>query len=168
MTHMREMIDFSQQNGDVAPSEGLERFLEQVQMNQMMQMNGGMQSAFAATQPGMRTPSLGNQVNFFASPQNLNLQLPNNMNSPHMRPGQSPAMQASGSMMGMGPQPMVAQLSQQGSASATASSNTSPNVSSKKRRASAVKVEGDEANGAKANPKATPKGGSKRQKNAGS
>ncbi|KAB8346064.1 hypothetical protein FH972_023116 [Carpinus fangiana] len=175
MNHMPAIFQFAQSNPELGPYEAMERCVEAsmaaAQANQQMQMNpaNGVMQQFSQMQGGMRTPGLSNQGFNFASPQNQNMQLGNNMNSPMMRPGQSPAMHGSGAMAAPGSQSMVAQPSQQGSTSATASSNASPNVSNKKRRASAVKVEGDEVNGAgKNNPKATPKIGGKRQKNAGS
>lgn len=110
----------------------------------------------------------------FLSPamQNLNLPLnPAAMNgSPHLQGGMqhtpSPAqvhMQAPG---------MVAQRSQQGNtvngASAAASANTSPNATNKRRRASAVKVEGDEGGGVQPKVKQSPRvGGNKRIKGQG-
>ena len=70
---------------------------------------------------------------------------------------------------------MAAQLSQQGtnaSGSQGTSANTSPNVTNKRRRASAVKVEGDDGGGMEVNGvggqkvKASPRVGGKRQKGA--
>ena len=87
-----------------------------------------------------------NAMNHFGGPtMNGNLGLPgpgNAMASPSMRggsPGGHPNMHPGMPMA----QPMMAQHSQQGnSSSATASSSASPNTSGKKRRASAVKMEG--------------------------
>lgn len=75
---------------------------------------------------------------------------------------------------------MVPQQSQQGTSSAAPSTNTSPNVTNKRRRQSAVKIEGDEAGtgigevngvggGGAAQPKvkASPRVGGKKQKGAG-
>jgi hypothetical protein len=131
--------------------------------------NANMQSM---QPPGMRTPGLngpqgGNQ---FASPAQINLNLPagrmGNMVSPRMaQDGNQGGMMAAP----MAP-PMVAQRSQQGNtSSATASTNASPNTASKRRRASTIKAEQGQDDGdlnglQQPKVKPSPKVGGKRQK----
>jgi hypothetical protein len=92
------------------------------------------------------------------SPSTVHLGLPENVI------GGSPAQ---GNMQAPG---MALQQSQQGTSSSGPSANTSPNVSSKRRRAS-VKTETDDAaqaNGVQSKVKPSPRMGGKRQKgNAG-
>jgi len=153
---MRDLIDFSQENEHLNPQEALQQLVEsyqtwpqqpqqqqqqqplQQQLPQHLNLPTHMMAGVPGVPPpgsGMRTPGIGGLQ--FASPAHANLALPmNNMASPHMRgsPAQQPQMQA--------PTQMVAQLSQQGhSSSATGSSSASPNVTNKRRRASAIKQE---------------------------
>ena len=119
--------------------------------------------------PGVRTPSgtgpPGAASNHpYMSPAMANLGLPNAINgSPHL-------MQQNHTPSPAGGHTMVSQHSQQGTnSSVTASTNTSPNVTNKRRR-STVKVDGDEGgadvNGAPAGKvKQSPRvGGNKRVK----
>ena len=134
---------------------------------------------------GQRTPGL-NGPNHFASPASAaHLNLPTNATSASPATlNMSPAMQnhVLQNHVSQQPQPpssvgMVAQQSQQGTntsvgtGSQGTSANTSPNVTNKRRRASAVKVEGDdggggvlEVNGTGPKVKASPRVGVKRQK----
>jgi hypothetical protein len=119
---------------------------------------------------GQRTPGL-NGPNQFASPGLAHLGLPAGQGSPHLSgPGHTPSP-AHNHMAG--PVAMVHQQSQQGSnlsGSQVTSANTSPNVTNKRRRASAVKVENDDGGGAELNGtgankvKPSPRIGGKRQK----
>jgi hypothetical protein len=166
---MRDLFEYSQQNPGIPPNQALTNLVDTftVQNQQQALPNNNQQSS------GMRTP-LGmpmNQAQGFnpnfpnlpigASPSPAHLALPG---SPHVGHTPSPAqnhIQAPG---------LVAQHSQQGSNNSGTSANTSPNVSSKRRRPS-VKTEGDdgggggEVNGTGATKvKASPRAGGKRQK----
>ena len=189
---MGDLFDFTHQNGYLSGDYAIQQYLEQAQNEQNQQNGNGNGTPQFSMPPGATLNGLqGHPVsalrNAAVNPQNMHspsgghLSLPGGpghpMASPYMRNGGSP-----GNPMGMpmgGAMQMVAQHSQQGnSSSATASSSASPNASGKKRRASAVKLEGnsEEAgggphiNGITSNPdpqgrnKSTPKMG-KRQKN---
>ena len=115
--------------------------------------------------PGQRTPGM-NGPNQFASPAMNHLGLPQ-QGSPHIG---GPAHTPSPAHMNQGGIAMVHQMSQGNSnlsGSQGPSTNTSPNVTTKRRRASQVKLEDDnasqEVNGAnKVRP--SPRIGGKRQK----
>lgn len=187
---MRDLIDYAQENEHLQPREALQQLVDsyqmlpqqqqqhhqqqlQLQLQQQFSQHVNLQPHMMNNMPvapppgsGMRTPGLGGPQ--FASPAHANLALPmNNMASPHMRgsPAQPPHMQAQGVQM-------VQQQSQQGhTSSATGSSSASPNVTNKRRRASAIKQEGngedaipDLIAAPKAKVKASPRVGGKRQK----
>jgi hypothetical protein len=158
-------------------------------MNMNMNMNMNMQMQMQAMQqsqsqnphlqpgqnipPGQRTPGLNNP-NVFASPASGHLALPGNQNSPHLSGGGAGHTPSPAQTHLAGPVAMVAQQSQTGtnaSGSQGTSANTSPNVTNKRRRASAVKIEsedgGVEVNGTGGGNKvkASPRVG-KRQKGA--
>ena len=142
---------------------------QQQQQPQQQQGNPQIKLPTANGVPmGARTPSMGNMQmpNQYSSPSVSNLSLPmqNGMpgglnGSPHIsnNPGLTApnmAMKASNShtpsphQSNMAAPPMMPQLSQQGTNSSAASANTSPHVSSKRRRSQAgVKIEGDEGGG---------------------
>lgn len=130
---------------------------QQQLLQQGMQPQGGMP-------PGSRTPSgqPGGPAHQFMSPAMANQLLPNAAlnGSPHLMQHSHTPSPAS--------HPMTNQLSQQGS-SATASVNTSPNVTNNKRRRSTAKVEVDDGGGPEVNGgpkiKQSPRvGGNKRVK----
>lgn len=120
-----------------------------------------------ALQPGpnARAPSMGGP-NQFASPGMAHLNLPGGVQgSPHLSGSAhpSPGQSNLSGPPGMGPQ---GQMPQQ-----VASASASPNVSNKRRRASTVKMEGEDAGGevngtapGPAKVKASPRVGGKRQK----
>jgi hypothetical protein len=163
---MHNLFQYSQSNPHLTPAAALHQLVATYQQPQSgniglpIGMNPGQQP------PGTRTPGLQNAGNHFASPATGHLNLPG---SPHIGVGgtqhtPSPAqhhMQAPG---------LAAQHSQQGTNSSQGTSaNTSPNVTNKRRRASAVKAEGDDhtgeqVNGTSAKVKASPRPGGKRQK----
>ncbi|RMZ77615.1 hypothetical protein DV737_g4298, partial [Chaetothyriales sp. CBS 132003] len=144
MNSMSPLIDYCNSHNGIGPREGMIRIAqEQAQniahanqalrlQNQIARQANG-QIAFV---PGMAM----NGPNQFASPAAVHLGLPQAQGSPHHpssvhtpSPGQNPA----------GGVPMVPQMSAQGSLSGSqgASTNTSPNVSNKRRRASQIKAE---------------------------
>lgn len=166
---MQTLFNFSHQNPNLSPAEALSALVQSFQMNSM-----GMQQAHLNPQmqqhPGQRTPGMNGPPQF-ASPAVGHLGLPGAQGSPHIG---GPAHTPSPAQTHLaGPVAMAAQLSQQGtnaSGSQGTSANTSPNVTNKRRRASAVKVEGDEGGGMEVNGgggqkvKASPRVGGKRQK----
>ena len=169
---MQPLMEYYHTHSDLAPREALTRLNTEHQQNfaqanharlqnQMArQVNG--QIAFPNNMgPGMNVP------NQFASPAMAHLGLPQGQGSPHLggpvhtpSPAQNP---------GVGGVPMMHQMSAQGSnlsGSQGPSTNTSPNVSNKRRRPSAIKLEEENAsqenNAGKVRP--SPKVSGKRQK----
>ena len=189
---MQNLFLYSQQNPQLSPSDALLQLVASFQSGPQQQANLNMQqhSLNAAFQPtsGQRTPGLnGPMTNHFASPAAAHLNLPNNTasGSPATLHNMSPAMQNHALIPNHNQVPgppqaptsvgMMAQPSHQGTntsagtASQGTSANTSPNVTHKRRRGSAVKVEGDEGGGPEPNGvppkvKASPRVGGKRQK----
>ena len=159
---MGPLMEFSQKNPELRPQDAMHRLVaENAQNMRMHQMaNGGMHM-----NPGQRTPGM-NGPNQFASPAMNHLGLPQ-QGSPHIG---GPAHTPSPAHMNHGGIAMVHQMSQGNSnlsGSQGPSTNTSPNVTTKRRRASQVKLEDDnasqEVNGAnKVRP--SPRIGGKRQK----
>ena len=165
---MTPLIQYSQHNPNLNPREAFEKMVSDAAARNAqlaaMAGNGGspMQNMNVQRPLGMVGP------NQFASPALQHLGLPN-QGSPHLSgPNHtpSPAQNHVG-----GPVAMAHQQSQQGSnlsGSQINSANTSPNVTNKRRRPSAVKQEDDgggEANGTGAKAvKPSPKIGGKRQK----
>ncbi|KAL2820440.1 LIM-domain binding protein-domain-containing protein [Aspergillus granulosus] len=167
ISQMQLLFQYSQQNPNLTPSESLRSLVSNIQsQNQnpvLMQnaMNPALQQG-----PNVRAPSIGGP-NQFASPAMAHLALPGGVQgSPHLTGSAhpSPAQSNLAGPPGMGPQGQMPQ--NVGSASA------SPNVSNKRRRASTVKMEGEdggaEVNGTvapgPAKVKASPRVGGKRQK----
>lgn len=157
---MGPLMEFSQKNPELRPLEAMHRMVsdntsQTLRMHQMA--NGGMHM-----NPGQRTPGM-NGPNQFASPAMNHLGLPQ-QGSPHIGGTPSPAHMQQGGIA------MVHQMSQGNSnlsGSQGPSTNTSPNVTTKRRRTSQVKLEDDnasqEVNGAnKVRP--SPRIGGKRQK----
>ncbi|KAL4968494.1 LIM domain-binding protein [Aspergillus stella-maris] len=165
ISQMQLLFQWSHSNPNLTPSESLRSLVANFQNIQnpnpmMMQgpMNPGLQQP-----PGARAPSMGGP-NQFASPGMNHLNLPGGVQgSPHLSAHPSPAQSHLAGTPGMGPQ---GQLPQQ-----VPSASASPNVTNKRRRASTVKMEGDEAGGevngttqGQAKVKASPRVGGKRQK----
>ncbi|PYI35309.1 hypothetical protein BP00DRAFT_442833 [Aspergillus indologenus CBS 114.80] len=163
---MQFLMQFSQQNPQLTPWESLRNLVNSMQ-NQVpnpafmpLQMNPAMQQG----QP--RAPSM-NAPNQFASPAMAHLGLPPAQGSPHLsvsgHPSPAPTHLAGPPM----PQGQV-----QGNGPQVTSASASPNVGTKRRRASTVKVENDDngpdLNGAPgpapAKVKASPRVGAKKQK----
>jgi hypothetical protein len=167
---MTPLIQYSQNHPTITPREALEKMVNENPMR-AAQMAGLTQGNLNAPlqMSGQRTPGL-NGPNQFSSPALAHLGLPAGQGSPHLGGpvhAPSPAQNHIG-----GPVAMVHQQSQQGSnlsGSQVTSANTSPNVTTKRRRPSAVKVEDDggsaEVNGTGATKvKPSPRMSAKRQK----
>ena len=182
---MQQLFNFYHQNSHLSGSDALSQLVTTFQNPPQSQMAFNQMQQHAVNQnfqgpPGQRTPGLNGPQ--FASPAAAaHLNLPNTTASPATM-NMSPAMQnhALQNHMVQGQMPptsigMVAQQSQQGTNTSTGSqatsANTSPNATNKRRRASAVKLEGQEAvdgpeiNGTGAKVKASPRV-NKRQKGA--
>lgn len=155
----------------MTPREAMHQMVLENPLKNQAQMVGMVQGSFnpamPQAMPGQRTPVLNGQ---FASPGLAHLGLPNAQSSPHLG---GPVHTPSPAQHHLaGPVAMVQQQSQQGSTmsgSQGTSANTSPNVTTKRRRGSAVKQEDDgggtEVNGANGNKvKPSPRMGAKRQK----
>lgn len=169
---MEPLFHYSQNHETLTPLEALRSLVhETARGTQNMPTSlaqGNLNNAGPQVLPGQRTPSM-NGPNQFSSPAIQNLGLPA-QGSPHIA---GPAHTPSPAHVHMaGPVAMVHQHSQQGSnlsGSQGASANTSPNVTTKRRRASGIKIEDDgggELNG-NANSKVvkpSPRIGGKRQK----
>ena len=162
---MGMLFEFAHSNPNLRPAEALEQL---VQTFNMPSQNAAMNPAMQQMPPGQRTPGM-NGPNAFNSPAMAHLGLPQ-QGSPHVGAVHTPSPHQNHMA---GPIAMAHQQSQQGSTlsgSQGTSANTSPNVTNKKRRASAVKLEGEEAGGTEVNGvgahkvKASPRVGGKRQK----
>lgn len=171
---MQTLFQFSQQNPQFSPPEALRHLV-----NQFQAQNAGLGFAQGQMNPalqqgqGQRTPNL-NAPSQFASPSVAHLGLPGAQGSPHIGGSAHPSPAQSHLA---GPAGMVAQQNQGGanaSGGQGTSANTSPNVSNKRRRASTIKIEGDDGGGATevngtgapgaAKVKASPRVDGKRQK----
>ena len=173
MTAMGPLFEYYQSHPGVSPREALNhmaadngRRLMQMQMQNpaAMMMNGQMHPQ------GIRTPNMSGP-NQFNSPGMAHLGLPNAQGgSPHIG---GPVHTPSPAQHHVGGTAMMHQMSQQGSnlsGSQGPSTNTSPNVSNKRRRASQIKLEeensqgggGGDANTNRVKP--SPKMAGKRQK----
>lgn len=141
---MNPLFSYSLQHINLTPYTALEQYVQSIAL---VQAGQGM------LQSGQRTPSMG-QFPMGQSPSAAHLGLPENVISGSPAQGH---MQAPG---------MALQQSQQGTSSSGPSANTSPNVSTKRRRPS-VKTEGEDGNqpnGVQPKAKTTPRIGGKRQK----
>ena len=190
---MEPLFHFSHQNPQLTATQALQSLVtsfqippsnqQQLAFNPMMQQHGLNPNLIPPS--GQRTPGFIGP-NHFASPATTHLNLPINTTSASPATlNMSPAIPnhvLQNHMQQQGPTSvgMVAQQSQQGTntsagtGSQGTSANTSPNVTNKRRRASAVKVEADDGgggadiNGTGPKVKASPRvGGPKRQKGAG-
>lgn len=167
---MTPLIQYSQSHPHIPPREALSQMVSDnaTRASQMASMAQGNLNA-PMQMSGQRTPGL-NGPSQFASPHFAHLGLPTGQGSPHLGGPVHTPSPAQNHMAGS--VAMVHQQSQQGSnlsGSQVTSTNTSPNITHKRRRASAVKVEDDgggaEVNGTGANKvKPSPKIGGKRQK----
>ena len=163
MTAMGPLFEHYHSNPGISPRDALAGVVSEngkrtVQMNNQMAMmaNGGMR-------PGMNGP------NQFQSPAMAHLGAPQMQGSPHLG---GPVHTPSPAQNHVGGVSMVHQMSQGGSnlsGSQGPSTNTSPNVSNKRRRASQIKMEDEnssqDVNGSN-KVKPSPKIGGKRQKAA--
>lgn len=167
---MEPLFQYSQNHDHLTPAEALNSLVLETARAQNpvgALPSGGFNNAGPAGVAGQRTPGLSGP-NQFASPAMQNLGLPA-QGSPRIG---GPAHTPSPANMHMaGPVAMVHQHSQQGSnlsGSQGASANTSPNMTNKRRRASAIKLEedgGHEVNGVAGNKvKPSPRLSGKRQK----
>jgi len=149
-------MDYYCRDQSSTPREALNRFnAENAQMNANRIQN--MNAATANGQVQFQNQRMMQAPNQFQSPAFAHLNLPQNQQSPHMNHTPSPGH-------GQGGVQMVHQMSAQGSNSGP-STNTSPNVSNKRRRASQIKEEDTaQASGAD-KTKPSPRVG-KRQKGA--
>ncbi|KIW72734.1 hypothetical protein PV04_00910 [Phialophora macrospora] len=172
MTAMGPLMEYYHQHPGISPKDSLLRVTQENAQN-MAQANNTRLNQMARASNGQIA---------FSNQMNPNMNGPNMMNSPAM--GHLNVPQAQGSPMmggpvhtpspaqnpGVGGVAMMHQMSAQGSnlsGSQGPSTNTSPNVSNKRRRASVVKLEDENAQGEPngANKvKASPKVGGKRQK----
>jgi hypothetical protein len=166
---MTPLIQYSQSHPTITPQAALEKMVSENAMRASHMASLAQGNLNAPMQmSGQRTPGL-NGPNQFASPALAHLGLPTGQGSPHLGGPVHTPSPAQNHMAG--PVAMVHQQSQQGSnlsGSQVTSANTSPNVTTKRRRPSAVKVEDDgggpEVNGTGANKvKPSPRIG-KRQK----
>lgn len=157
---MTQLFHYAQDHPKLTPAQSLDSLLASLPKQPAQQPNqqqGNMQPNQAQMMqqrqqnipPGSRTPSGTGQPGApnhqFMSPAMANLGLPNAINgSPHL-------MQTNHTPSPAQTHGLVNQHSQQGTnSSATASANTSPNVTNKRRR-SAVKMETDDGGGAEVN-----------------
>lgn len=190
---MEHLFHFSWQNPQLTASDALRQLVtsfqtqpqNQLGFNPAMAYPNGLNPSFQLP-PGQRTPGFGGP-NHFASPATAHLSLPINTTSASPATlNMSPAMQnhvLQNHLQQQAPTSvgMLAQQSHQGTTTSAGtgsqgtSANTSPNVPHKRRRPSAVKVEGDDGGGATdingTGPKVKPSprivGGAKRQKGGG-
>lgn len=163
---MQMLFQYSQQNPQMSPSESLRNLVNtlQTQNPNLGFMPGPMNPALQPGQPPRGPPMNGAAQ--FASPAMHPLGLP--QGSPHVI-GSVQSSPAPGHLSA--PPGMVPPGQVQPHAS---SASASPNVNNKRRRASTVKVEGDDAGGAPevngtapqggAKVKASPRVGNKKQK----
>ena len=138
---MQSLIQFSLQNPQLSPPDALEQLVATYPTQ-----NQNMQPVHAHPMqhvPGQRTP-LNGPPQF--SPAAAHLGLPGVQGSPHLGAPTHTPSPAHNSMVG--PVAMAQQRSQQGtntSGSQGPSANASPNVGNKRRRASTVKQENEDA-----------------------
>ena len=136
---MQNLMQFSLQNPQLSPPDALEQLVSTYStLGQNMQPTHPIQQI-----PGQRTP-LNGPPQF--SPAAAHLGLPGIQGSPHLGGPTHTPSPAHNSMVG--PVAMAHQRSQQGtntSGSQGPSANASPNVGNKRRRASTVKQEAEDA-----------------------
>lgn len=166
---MQYLFHFTASQPQLSPPEALTILIPHMAMTiPQVPMNSALQQA-----QGQRTPNL-NGSSQFASPSVSTLGLPGAQGSPHIGHSSHPSPAQSHLAGAVG---LVGQQHQAGSGTGgnqVASANSSPSVPHKRRRASAVKIEGDDGGGpAEINGtgapgvpkvKASPRVGGKRQK----
>lgn len=177
ISQMQTLFQFSQQNPQMSPPEALRNLVNTFHsqnpnlgympgpMNPGMAMNPGMPQGQTPRAASMSGPSQ------FASPAMAHLGLPGAQGSPHL-PGSAQPSPAQSHLAG--PPGMVQQGQMQPNVGQATSASASPSVSNKRRRASTIKVENEDANGAPevngtgapgaTKVKASPRVGGKRQK----
>ena len=145
MSQMNPLFNYSHQNVTLTPYAALEQYVANIAVNGAMGPNAPQMMP-----SGQRTPNMGS-FPMGQSPSTAHLGLPDAGGSPALGHMQAPGM--------------ALQQSQQGTSSSGPSANTSPNVSTKRRRPS-VKTEGEigEPNGVQPKVKPSPRIGGKRQK----
>lgn len=164
---MGSLVQYHHQNPTIAPREALNRFNaenSQAQRAMAAQMHNNNAAAINGQGPFPNQRMVGmNPPNQFQSPAFSHLGLPQNQGSPRVNHTPSPAHNAQGGVQ------MVHQMSAQGSSNMSGSqgpsTNTSPNVSNKRRRASQIKEEDNQVLGGDSRTKPSPRVG-KRQKGA--
>jgi hypothetical protein len=146
MNHMAPLIEYHHSHAGVAPREAMMRIMQEHQQHLAAANNNRMQNQVARAANGqVQFPQAMNGPNQFASPAMAHLGLPQAQGSPHIGGSvhtPSPAQNAAGGVS------MMHQISAQGSnlsGSQGPSTNTSPNVSQKRRRASQIKLEEENA-----------------------
>ena len=161
MTQMAPLFDYYHTHTGVAPRDAMMRLTHENAQNFSANVNQARLQNQMARQansqipfhPGMNGP------NQFASPGMAHLGLPQGQGSPHLG---GPVHTPSPAQNAVGGVAMMHQMSAQGSnlsGSQGPSTNTSPNVSNKRRRASQIKLEdenasqGDNANKVKPSPR---------------
>lgn len=168
---MGPLMEYYHQHPGVTPKDSLLRVTQENAQN-MAQANTNRVNQMARM--------ANNQIGGFPNQMNPGMNGPNMMNSPAMThlgiQGQNSPMMGGPAHTpspahnpGVGGVSMMHQMSAQGSnlsGSQGPSTNTSPNMTHKKRRASVVKMEEENAQGDQNGPrvKASPKNGGKRQK----
>jgi hypothetical protein len=165
MMVMGPLMEFSQKHPEMRPQEAMQHMVLETERTMRFNQMAAQQNGQIPMNPGQRTPGL-NGPNQYASPGMGHLGLPQ-QGSPHVG---GPAHTPSPAHMNQGGIPMIHQMSQGNSnlsGSQGPSTNTSPNVTNKRRRASQVKLEEENAsqemNGSK-KAQSTPRIGGKRQK----
>lgn len=151
---MSNLFEYSRSNTHLSAPDALRQLVQTYQTNSQNSMMNNAATQFNSSLQQAGTPGGNfNGPQQFASPAGAHLNLPNTASPASMN--MSPAMQSHS----------LQQANSTGSQGASA--NTSPNVSNKRRRPSAVKMEDGEGptpetNGPKV--KASPRVGGKRQK----
>lgn len=164
---MQMLFQYSQQNPQFSPPEALRCLVTtlQAQAPNLAFPSGPMNPAMQQAQ-NARAPNAMQAPSQFASPAMAHLGLPGTQGSPHVgSSGHASPMQSQ--------LPGPPGMAQQGQMQQPPPANASPSVNNKRRRASAVKTEGDDGSGglevngtASGAPKVkpSPKVGGKRQK----
>ncbi|KIW15744.1 hypothetical protein PV08_05794 [Exophiala spinifera] len=169
MTAMGPLMEYFHSHPGIGPRDSLLRVTQENAQNMAQMNNARLQNQMARAANG-QVP-FGNQMNgptMMNSPAMSHLGIPQAQGSPMMGgPVHTPSPAQNAATGGVA---MMHQMSAQGSnlsGSQGPSTNTSPNVSNKRRRASAVKVEDDNAGQEQSGAnkvKPSPKIGGKRQK----
>jgi hypothetical protein len=170
---MQPLMEYYQTHSNLAPRDALNQLNTEHQQNFASLNHARLQNQMARNAngqvqfPNNMNPNM-NGPNQFASPAMGHLGLPQGQGSPHIG---GPVHTPSPAQQGQGGVAMMHQMSAPGSnlsGSQGASTNTSPNVSNKRRRPSAIKLEEENASqdGNNKTVKPSPRIGGKRQKAA--